>query len=135
MARFSDEGLKCAHQGESPAMKERWRTPFLDSDLSGLPQHEQMHSTIKSPRALTKVAIAIFILAFSVRIVIAFVTRAYAQPASGETAMVALSIAQNRGFANPFATPTGPTAHVAPAYTYLLALILKWIPWGPRFKF
>lgn len=79
-------------------------------------------------------AIATLLVAIAIRILIAFVTKTYAQPAYGESVMVALSIAHNRGFANPFATPTGPTAHVAPAYTYFLAFVLKWISWGPRFK-
>jgi len=115
-------------------MTERSRTLLLDSDRPHLQQHMPMDSTINSPRAAMKVAIIIFVLAIAVRILLVFVTRVYTQPARGELVMVAHSIAQNRGFANPFATPTGPTAHVAPVYTYLLAFILKWIPWGPPFK-
>lgn len=37
-----------------------------------------------------------------------------------EVASVAKAIAAGRGFSDPYEVPTGPTAHVAPAYTYLV---------------
>ena len=106
-------------------MTERSRTLLLDSDRPHLQQQMQMGSTTNAPSATVKAGIIIFVLAIAVRIVLVFVTGVYTQPARGELVMVAHSIAENRGFANPFATPTGPTAHVAPVYTYLLAFILN----------
>jgi len=42
-----------------------------------------------------------------------------------ETGRVAGSIVQGQGFANPLYAETGPTAYIAPAYTYILAGIFK----------
>jgi 4-amino-4-deoxy-L-arabinose transferase-like glycosyltransferase len=42
-----------------------------------------------------------------------------------ETARVARSIATGRGFSSPFPEPTGPTAVVPPAYTYLVAGVFR----------
>jgi 4-amino-4-deoxy-L-arabinose transferase-like glycosyltransferase len=42
-----------------------------------------------------------------------------------ETGRVARSIATGRGFSSPYGEPTGPTAIVPPAYTYLLAGVFK----------
>lgn len=77
--------------------------------------------------------LAIFVLAAAVRILLAVESKFYDQPAYGEAVMVARSVARVGSFANPFQISTGPTAHVAPAYTYLLALILTFIPWGHGF--
>jgi len=116
-------------------MNERSHPFLLRGELSRLPRSKQVHSTAATSRVAssTKAAIVIFVVAIAVRILIAFVTGVYTKPAYGEAVMVAVSIAHHGGFANPFATATGPTAHVAPMYPYFLALILKWIPWGPRF--
>ncbi len=38
-----------------------------------------------------------------------------------ETGRVARSIATGHGFSSPYSEPTGPTALIPPAYTYLLA--------------
>jgi len=42
-----------------------------------------------------------------------------------ETARVARSIASGNGFSSPFPEPTGPTAVVPPAYTYLVAGVFR----------
>ena len=42
-----------------------------------------------------------------------------------------LRICAEETFANPFATPTGPTAHVAPSLPLIQYLILKFIGDGP----
>ena len=68
-----------------------------------------------------------------VRIAFALAAKTYDEPAFGEAVMVARSIADSGSFANPFAVPTGPTGHVAPLYPYLLAAILKFLPWGHAF--
>jgi hypothetical protein len=42
-----------------------------------------------------------------------------------ETGRVARSIATGQGFSSPYPEPTGPTAHLAPVYPYLLAGVFK----------
>lgn len=42
-----------------------------------------------------------------------------------EPSRIAISLAQNGTYANPFPAPTGPTAHIAPLYPLLLCLIFK----------
>jgi hypothetical protein len=47
-------------------------------------------------------------------------------PQAGEVVRVALSLARTGAYANPFyALPTGPTAHNAPGYVFLFALVVK----------
>ena len=64
-------------------------------------------------------------------IVMAFTYTAFLDPALDhkafgyETGRVARSIAMGRGFSSPYGEPTGPTALIPPAYTYLLAGVFK----------
>lgn len=64
-------------------------------------------------------------------LVMAFTFRAQLDPALDhkafgyETGRVARSIATGRGFSSPYGEPTGPTALIPPAYTYLLAGVFK----------
>jgi hypothetical protein len=52
-------------------------------------------------------------------------------PNGGENIRVARSLASHGAFADPFATmPTGTTAHVAPVYPFLYALILRFFGTG-----
>jgi Dolichyl-phosphate-mannose-protein mannosyltransferase len=44
---------------------------------------------------------------------------------AGEAGRIAESIAEGKGFGNPFSAPTGPTAVMAPVYSYLLAAVFK----------
>jgi 4-amino-4-deoxy-L-arabinose transferase-like glycosyltransferase len=46
-------------------------------------------------------------------------------PFQTETGHIAFSIATGKGFSSPFQRDTGPTAWIAPVYTYLLAGIIK----------
>jgi hypothetical protein len=50
-----------------------------------------------------------------------------------ENVNVARSLFEGHGFANPFQWPTGPTAHVAPAYPGVLWLLLRVFGNGPAF--
>jgi 4-amino-4-deoxy-L-arabinose transferase-like glycosyltransferase len=72
------------------------------------------------------------IAALAIRlIVMAFTYTAFLDPALDhkafgyETGRVARSIATGQGFSSPYGEPTGPTALIPPAYTYLLAGIFK----------
>jgi hypothetical protein len=75
----------------------------------------------------TQLAIIIFILGASI-----YALSPQGRPAfydlthGGEMTRVALSLAQRGTYADPYqALPTGPTAHTAPAYVFLYALIMK----------
>jgi hypothetical protein len=74
------------------------------------------------------VPVLIFLLALALRIAIAAATHVYAAPAYGEALSVARHISRDGAFADPFNTPTGPTAHVAPVYPYFWALFVKLFP-------
>lgn len=63
----------------------------------------------------------IFAAAVIIRLLIALATHAFSGIPLGEAFNVAKSIASTGHFANPYAVPTGPTAHVAPVYPYLMS--------------
>jgi 4-amino-4-deoxy-L-arabinose transferase-like glycosyltransferase len=72
------------------------------------------------------------VAALAIRLtVMAFTYQAFLDPALDhkafgyETGRVARSIATGHGFSSPYSEPTGPTALIPPAYTYLLAGIFK----------
>jgi len=43
-----------------------------------------------------------------------------------ELGAIAISLAQNGRFADPYIIPTGPTAHLPPVYPYLISLVYRW---------
>ena len=65
----------------------------------------------------------IFLLALSVRILLIFVLRPYHDLSRFELERTALSLAGSGVYGNPYAIPTGPTAHVSPGYTVILAAL------------
>ena len=65
---------------------------------------------------------AIYVLAVAVRLVLVFGFGRY-QFSWPEPVKIARSIAQGKGFADPYVRPTGPTAHSPPVYPYLIAPI------------
>jgi hypothetical protein len=67
----------------------------------------------------------LFLVAFGIRVTGVLVTHQYRDLERFELERVAISLASGDGFANPYAIPTGPTAHVSPGYPLLLALIFK----------
>lgn len=86
-----------------------------------------MISFFRSPRVVFAL---IFLLAVAVRIPL---MPSADGPAYGEAVWVARSLVATGEFANPFGTPTGPTAHVAPVYAGLLSLILRVFPYDAGF--
>lgn len=76
-------------------------------------------------RTLTprQIALAVFLLAFAIRVAAVFATHQYRDPERYELERVSLSLAATGLFGNPYAIPTGPTAHVSPGYPLLLAVI------------
>ena len=67
----------------------------------------------------------IFLVAIAVRVAMGIALGAFNVPPNGEMTAVAESIAATSVFGNPNRVPSGPTAHVAPVYPYLLAGLLK----------
>ncbi len=72
-----------------------------------------------------KIALLLFSVAFLLRLAIVFLHKSGDQRSHYELERVALSLAQTGVYGNPYRIPTGPTAHVAPGYTLILAAIFK----------
>jgi len=75
-----------------------------------------------SPR---QVAFSIFVLAFALRVAGVFITHQYRDLERFELERVAISVANTGMFGNPYAIPTGPTAHLSPGYPLLLAALFR----------
>lgn len=69
--------------------------------------------------------LGIFFLALVTRLALVLLTGSYHDLERSELERVALAVAHGEGFANPYMIPTGPTAHVAPVYALLLALVFR----------
>src|SRR4051812_13200126 len=67
----------------------------------------------------------IFLVAVVVRLTFVLVFHPYRDLARYELERTALSLAQLGVFGNPYFSPTGPTAHVSPGYTLVLAAIFR----------
>ncbi|MDQ6760538.1 MAG: hypothetical protein M3Z32_11845 [Acidobacteriota bacterium] len=73
---------------------------------------------------LKRVSIVIFLIAFGVRF--SATLRHRPQPDNVyEPTKVALAVARHGSFADPFMIPTGPTAHIAPAFPLVLSVVYK----------
>ena len=68
-------------------------------------------------------SILVFFIALLVRISLIFILRPYHDLARFELEKTALSVASSGVYGNPYAIPTGPTAHVSPGYTLILAAL------------
>jgi hypothetical protein len=68
-------------------------------------------------------AVVFFFLALAMRLTYIVVLHTYRHIDSAELISVARCLAHSHMFGNPFPTPTGPTAIVAPGYPFLLSLI------------
>ncbi len=67
----------------------------------------------------------IFAVALIVRLAFLLAFHTYRDLSRVELERTAISLAHTGVFGNPYAVPTGPTAHVAPGYTLILAAIFK----------
>jgi hypothetical protein len=86
------------------------------------------HSTHGSPGHYPRIAaaaLAIFLAAFGLRIALVLLLPDFGILHTGEMEHVAMSWAATGELANPYATPTGPTAHVTPVYPILLGSIYR----------
>lgn len=75
-----------------------------------------------SPR---QVAIAVFLMAFALRVAGVLATHQYRDLERFELERTAISLAQTGVFGNPYAIPTGPTAHLSPGYPLVLAALFR----------
>jgi hypothetical protein len=67
--------------------------------------------------------VVIFLLAVSVRVVLAWLTYSPDHVFNGEAEKIARALALKGAFADPYAIPTGPTAHCGPFYPAVLSLV------------
>lgn len=74
-------------------------------------------------RSLRSQSVLLFCLALGVRLTIAVVQHAWIHGARAEMEREAISLAHTGVLGNPYAVPTGPSAHVNPGYTVVMALI------------
>src|SRR5215471_4435152 len=88
-----------------------WRIHRFWNWLNGLP-----------PRRLS---FFLFAVAFGVRVLGVVGSHQYRNLERYELERTAISLAQTGVYGNPYALPTGPSAHVSPGYTLILAAIFK----------
>jgi hypothetical protein len=86
---------------------------------------------VKRQISIYIVCAGVFLLAFAVRLGLMLVTKSYLSHEYSEIVLVAMSLAQGRGFANAFGN-TGPTAHMSPVYPFLLSLLYRRFGTGIR---
>ena len=67
----------------------------------------------------------LFLLAFFVRLMLIVILHPYRDLARYELERTAISLATTGVYGNPYALPTGPTAHVSPGYTVILAMLFR----------
>lgn len=79
-----------------------------------------------------KVGLLIFAIGFVLRAAFIVHFRTYADLSRTELERTALSLATTGVFGNPYAVPTGPTGHVAPGYTLILAGLFRVFGTGVR---
>lgn len=77
-----------------------------------------------------RLCLLIFLLAFCLRLALLLTFHIYRDPFRGELERTAISLATTGVFGNPYKIPTGPTAHVAPGYTLILAGIFRLLGTG-----
>ena len=67
----------------------------------------------------------IFLLALVLRVICVLVSHQYLDLERYELERTAISLAQRGVYGNPYALSTGPSAHVSPGYTLILAVLFK----------
>jgi len=79
---------------------------------------------------LEHLVVFLLVLGVVVRLAALALLRIHPTIVFAEMEKIALSLAENGTFANPFKVPTGPTAHHAPVYPLLLSLIFRAFGYG-----
>ncbi|MCS6954668.1 MAG: hypothetical protein NZM33_17670, partial [Bryobacteraceae bacterium] len=71
-------------------------------------------------------SITIFVLGLAIRLALVWLWQLHYRPEDvGEWERIAKNLAETGRFADPYGAPTGPTAHSAPAYPFLLSLAFR----------
>ena len=99
-----------------------------------LPMLEAEHLARPAKR-LVAVCLFFFVLALSLRVALVLALPNQGLIPPREMERVAQSWAKYGSLANPYATPTGPTAHVAPVYPVLLGTVYRVFGTGSRGRF
>ena len=84
-----------------------------------------------SRTSVRRICVAVFLAAFALRVALVFLTDQAHQFPRKEMVRTAITFAQRGELADPFTAPTGPTAHVPPAYPIFLGLLFKVFGTGP----
>src|ERR1700730_18295502 len=74
---------------------------------------------------MKRASIAIFMLAFTIRVALVLVRHDYLHPLADETVKIARSINETGVFGNPWIIPTGATASYAPFQPYLITRVSR----------
>jgi hypothetical protein len=83
--------------------------------------------------SLRTLCLAIFSVALAVRLSGIFALELHHRwDVQAEWENIARNLASTGEFANPYPSPTGPTAHSAPAYPFLLSLVFRAVGTGPE---
>lgn len=85
---------------------------------------ENIWTRLRSMQPL-HLTLALFVLSLALRLAFVLVFHTYRNLDRYELERTALSIARQGIYGNPYAIPTGPTAHVSPGYTVILAGIFR----------
>jgi hypothetical protein len=72
-----------------------------------------------------RMGLVLFAIAFLIRVAFIFVFHPYRDLSRYELERTAISLATTGVYGNPYALPTGPTAHVSPGYTLILAGLFR----------
>ncbi len=83
-------------------------------------------------RNFSKASLIIFGIALIVRLAFILAAHPYRDLERYELERTAISLATNGVYGNPYAIPTGPTAHVSPGYTLVLAGLFRIFGTGTR---
>lgn len=75
--------------------------------------------------SLWKAGLLIFVISLLIRLAFIAVAHPYRDLSRYELERTAISLSRTGVFGNPYAIPTGPTAHVSPGYTVVLASVFR----------
>jgi hypothetical protein len=78
--------------------------------------------------SLPRATALIFLTTILFRLLLAFAVKPDFSRDTGEVTAIAISVAEQGVFGNPYKIPTGPTSHTSPGFPFLLGLIYKL--WG-----
>ncbi|HEX8984521.1 MAG TPA: hypothetical protein VF767_03790, partial [Bryobacteraceae bacterium] len=87
------------------------------------PSPQAVCTKAEAPSEDIRLFVVLFALAALTRIALCWWVWTHLESRRIEIHQLAISVAEGRGYGNPYVEPTGPTAHVAPGYPLLLAAL------------